>query len=220
MPRLQIDYSNTIIYKLCCNDPSITDIYVGHTTNFTNRKRSHKCRCNNETDKSYNFYVYQFIRYHGDWSNWSMIQIEKINCVDSNDAIKHERRYFELLGATLNSHCPSRTLKEYREDHTEKYKEYQKEYHEENKEKLLEQKKQYYEENKENCLEQKKQYYEDNKEQFKEINKKYREEHKEQIKKYREDNKEKSKQYREDNKEHLKEKRQLQRSLKKLNKND
>jgi len=34
MPKENIDYSNTIIYKICCSDFSITDLYVGHTTNF------------------------------------------------------------------------------------------------------------------------------------------------------------------------------------------
>ena len=31
MPKTPINYSN---YKLVCNDPKITDIYTGHTTNF------------------------------------------------------------------------------------------------------------------------------------------------------------------------------------------
>ena len=41
MPRVEIDYSNTIIYKISCKDTSITDIYVGHTTNFIQRKHTH-----------------------------------------------------------------------------------------------------------------------------------------------------------------------------------
>ena len=38
MPKNEIDYSNTIIYKITCLDPNITDVYVGHTTNFVQRK--------------------------------------------------------------------------------------------------------------------------------------------------------------------------------------
>jgi predicted GIY-YIG superfamily endonuclease len=30
------------MYKIVCKDLSITDVYVGSTTNFTNRKRDHK----------------------------------------------------------------------------------------------------------------------------------------------------------------------------------
>ncbi len=67
MPKNKINYSNTIIYKLCCNDPEITDIYIGNTTNFTKRKNNHKSCCNNSNDKNHNFYVYQFIRNHGGW---------------------------------------------------------------------------------------------------------------------------------------------------------
>ena len=38
MPKLPINYDKTHFYKLCCRDPTITDIYVGHTTDFTRRK--------------------------------------------------------------------------------------------------------------------------------------------------------------------------------------
>lgn len=180
MPRKAIDYSNTIIYKLCCNDPTITDIYVGHTTNWTNRKRHHKCRCNNEKDKNHNIYVYQFIREHGGWTNWSMIEIEKISCVDTHEALKNERKYFDLLGATLNIDTPSRTKHEYYIDTKEHIIEYRKEH----KEHIKEIHKKYCEENKEHIKELNKKYYEENKEKNKERNKKYREENKEKIHEY------------------------------------
>lgn len=177
MPRKAIDYSNTIIYKLCCNDPSITDIYVGHTTNFTNRKRQHKQNCYNEKDKHYNIYVYQFIKEHGGWTNWSMIELEKINCIDGNDARKHERRHFELLGATLNTDIPSRTQTEYYEEHKDTIKEYNKKYSKENTDKIKEHRKKYRETNKDIIKEKKKKYHEENKDTRKE----YREENKDKI---------------------------------------
>jgi len=215
MPRKPIDYSNTIIYKLCCNDTEITDIYVGHTTDFTKRKYIHKYRCNNEKDKKYNYYVYKYIRDNGGWINWSMIEIEKICCIDSNDALKNERKYIELLGAKLNKNLPTRTKtewtetnkehineykKQYREANKEHIKEYQEQYYEENKEQLKVSQKQYNEANKEHINEYKKQYREANKEYFKEYFKEYREKNKEHIK-------EKMKQYYEQNKERIKEKR-------------
>ena len=46
MPKKIIDFSKTIIYKIVCNDLIITDVYVGHTTNFINRKAKHKSDCN------------------------------------------------------------------------------------------------------------------------------------------------------------------------------
>ena len=45
MPKNEIDYSNTIIYKLICKDDNVKDLYVGHTTNFVQRKHAHKDNC-------------------------------------------------------------------------------------------------------------------------------------------------------------------------------
>ena len=35
-------YENSVVYKLCCDDPEITDIYVGSTCNFKVRKTNTK----------------------------------------------------------------------------------------------------------------------------------------------------------------------------------
>ena len=86
MPKKPIDYSNTIIYKICCNDITITDCYVGHTTNFSQRKSQHKSSCNNENSEQYNSFVYKFIRENGGWDNWNMIEIERLSCIDFYDA--------------------------------------------------------------------------------------------------------------------------------------
>lgn len=113
MPRLPIDYSKTIIYKLCCKDENITNIYVGSTTNFTSRKREHKKNCTKETSKEYNSYKYRFIRDNGGWNNWDMILIENFPCLNNIEARKRERDVFELLGATLNKEIPYREKNEY-----------------------------------------------------------------------------------------------------------
>ena len=76
MPRIAIDYSNTIIYKLVCKDLNIKYLYVGSTTNFSNRKNSHKSYVVNEKRKNYNSKIYNFIRDNGGWENWDMILIE------------------------------------------------------------------------------------------------------------------------------------------------
>ena len=212
MPRKAIDYSNTIIYKLCCNNPNITDVYVGHTTDFTNRKRNHKQSCNNENNKSYNFYVYQFIRENGGWTNWSMIEIEKICCIGSNEACKHERIHLELLKATLNINIPSRTRKEttkiYNDNNKEKLKEKHKIYNDNNVEKIKETNKIYREENVEKEQIRHKIYREENVEKLKEKNKIYREENVEKLKEI-------NKIYRDNNKEKIKEKKhELQKHIK------
>jgi predicted GIY-YIG superfamily endonuclease len=56
MPKTKMDYSNTIIYKIFCKDPSIKEIYIGHTTNFVTRKSEHKTSCKNS-----NIYIYIYI---------------------------------------------------------------------------------------------------------------------------------------------------------------
>ena len=120
MPRLQINYENAVVYKLCCKDVNITNIYVGSTTNFRTRKNAHKGNCNRETNKSYNAYVYVFIRENGGWDNWDMIEIEKTNCDDANELRRRERYYVELMGADLNSVMPIRT----KEENLHRHKEY------------------------------------------------------------------------------------------------
>ena len=106
-------YKNGVIYKLCCKDPTITDVYVGSTCNFTNRKYQHKHSCNNKNCKAYNFYLYQFIRENEGWSNWDMIELIKYPCETKRELELKEREYLELLSATLNKHIPTRSKNEY-----------------------------------------------------------------------------------------------------------
>ena len=48
MPLTPIKYENGLIYKIVCNDPNITDCYIGSTTNIVKRRQSHKSACNNK----------------------------------------------------------------------------------------------------------------------------------------------------------------------------
>jgi hypothetical protein len=101
MPKIVIDYSNTIIYKITCKDPTVKDVYVGHTTNFVQRKHAHKnASCN---EKPNDCKLYQAIRNNGGWNNWNMEIVNFFNCKDHYEARKKEQEYFELLNATLNS---------------------------------------------------------------------------------------------------------------------
>ena len=72
MPKHEIDYSNTIIYKITCDDSNISDLYVGHTTNFVQRKHAHKQSCINEKSPNYKYKLYEVIRNNGGWENWKM----------------------------------------------------------------------------------------------------------------------------------------------------
>jgi len=94
MPKDIVDYSNTIIYKIYCKDETITDIYVGHTTNFIQRKYSHKIACNNLQN---NVKIYNTIRCNGGWDNWNMVEIAKYSCKDATEArIKEQEHYDEI----------------------------------------------------------------------------------------------------------------------------
>lgn len=188
-------YQNSIIYKIKHNeDFDDTNIYVGSTSNFKNRKSAHKSACCNEKDKNYNFPIYQYIRSNGGWNAWVIIPIEKYSCNDKDELIIRERYYIDLLRSTLNIVKPGRTNKEWCEDNKEKIAEKQKEYYEANKKKVLEHCKQYRNDNKEKIQEYQKIYRYDNTETSKEYRKKYYEDNKEKItkslKKYRNDNKE------------------------------
>lgn len=105
MHRNDIDYGNTIIYKISCKDSLITDLYIGHTTDFTKRRKSHRHACSDPTTR---VKLYTFIREHGGWQNWRMQIIAFHCCNDLLEARQKEQEYFISLGATLNSvePCP------------------------------------------------------------------------------------------------------------------
>jgi len=102
MPKNNIDYSNTIIYKIYCNDETISDVYVGHTTNFYVRKYQHKNACN---DLKHNYKIYKTIRENGGWDNWNMVEIANYNCKNSTEARIKEQQHYEELKPSLNC-CP------------------------------------------------------------------------------------------------------------------
>lgn len=103
-----VNYNDTIIYKLCCKNPEIKDIYVGHTCNHLRRKHEHKKACNNSNRKDYNYHVYKFIRDNGGFDNWHMVMIEEYPCESKLQAERKEREYIENLNATLNRQIPTR----------------------------------------------------------------------------------------------------------------
>jgi hypothetical protein len=176
-----VNYEKSIIYKLCCKDPSITDEYVGSTVNFTRRKCCHKCRCNSENGKHYNLKVYQYIRENGGWDNWDMVEVEKYNAEDKQDLHSRERFWFEELGATLNTQMPLRSATEYRQQNKVKMAEYQTEYRQQNKVKMVDYSSEYYQRNKEKISKRNMEFYQKNKEKFSNRNMEYRQKNKERI---------------------------------------
>jgi len=152
---MKVDYQKTFIYKLCCKDINVKDIYVGHTTDYKSRKKNHKTCCNNPNNKKHNQYKYQFIRDNGCYDNWDMIIIKTYPCNNKREAEAEENRIMIELGSTLNSNKSYITEEQKKED--------RKEYYELNKEELNKKMKEYREKNKEILSEKSKQYYQENK---------------------------------------------------------
>jgi len=169
------------IYKIVCNDVSITDLYIGSTSNFRNRKYNHKDNCNNSNRKNYNVKIYQTIRENGGWDNWRMVILEEMIDTTKIQANIREEHYRLELGATLNSMCCGtgltkqeynkewyETNKEYHKEYqqTEQFKKYQTIYYQTNKDKINEKRRQYNKEynKKETIKEYRRQY---NKEYYK-----------------------------------------------------
>lgn len=91
MPKDVIDYSNTIIYKLCCRDPSVTEVYVGHTTNFTKRKYQHK----QQWMMNKKLPIYGTIRSTGGWDNWTMVELARYACKNASEARLREKEHVD-----------------------------------------------------------------------------------------------------------------------------
>ena len=194
MPKLPIDYSKSLIYKLCCNDLNITDIYIGSTTNFSKRKGQHRQNCNNENIVGYNRKLYRVIRDNGGWINWDMILIENnLNVNNKLELHKKERMYIENLKPTLNYSIPTRTSKEYYNDNKVVLREQKKEYRQKNKDAIKEHNKQYYNDNKEIINEKRKDYCKNNKDKINQKAKDYYYDNKEQKLEYQKEYQQKNK---------------------------
>ena len=161
------NYQESSIYKLCCKDTTITDIYIGSTTNFRRRKCAHKNSCNKEGNTHYNTKVYKGIRNNGGWDNWDMIQIKEVSCNNKKELNAIEREFIEKLKPTLNYQLllnrTTEDLKKYIEEHKEQSNNYQKNFREKNKEYI----KQWRKNNKEKIVESGKEYRSKNKEKIK-----------------------------------------------------
>jgi predicted GIY-YIG superfamily endonuclease len=91
MPKHPIDLSN-VFFMRSCKDLTITDRYVGSTTNLVKRRYNHNPYVLTKTIH-HNTYVYQFIRKNG-VEQLGGYEIEN----DKNDVLKRERYWLEERG--------------------------------------------------------------------------------------------------------------------------
>ena len=129
-----VKYGTSVIYKIFCKDESITECYVGSTTDLNRRKSQHKSSCTNKNSIDYNRPVYRYIRDNGGFDNWIFEVLENYPCRNKEQLVFRERYWFEKLSATLNSCYPQRNREEWEEQNKEHLKEYRKEWYLENKE--------------------------------------------------------------------------------------
>jgi hypothetical protein len=113
------------------------DTYVGHTTNFTERKSGHKSVCCNEKDKAHNLKLYQNIRANGGWTNWEMMPLEEYPCENRTQARIREQYWLDKLQTKLNAikaFLTEHGKKEYAKENSEYYKQYRNNHRNEQKE--------------------------------------------------------------------------------------
>ena len=124
MPRLNIDYSKCVIYKIECKDLSVKGVYVGQTSDFKSRKYAHKQACN---DLKSHIKLYETIRANGGWDNYNMIVVEKYPCNNSIEARIQENKWYHELNADLNSNRPHTTKEETKQREQQRLREKNKE---------------------------------------------------------------------------------------------
>ena len=151
MPRKPIDYKRSVIYTIKTGD----SLYVGSTTDFTNRKYAHKNNIYNETSKHYHLKLYKTIRDNN--GEWDMKPYKEFPCENKIQLTIEEERIRGELNAGLNMRSCGTGLS---------YNEYKKQYYIENKDNFADYKKQYYIENKDKIAEHLKIYRIENKDKI------------------------------------------------------
>ena len=187
MPKLPIDYSKTIIYRISCDElPDF--IYIGSTTDFIKRKSQHKFKC-----KNCEFKLYKTIRENGGWYNWNINIIEQyLDCKNKIEQHIREQEHIDKFKANLNSKNAYITEEQIKNNKVKKI-ESTKIHRENNRVKINDKKKEYYKNNTELINEKSKIYYEQHKEEIKNYKKEWAEKNKEKIQKYKKEYYEKDK---------------------------
>lgn len=88
------DYSNTIIYMICCKDPEIHYKYVGATTKLRQRSMIHRKLTAEKKQEE----PYTVINENGGWDNWEVVVLEHyeecVNIEQSNYRVKEWKNKF------------------------------------------------------------------------------------------------------------------------------
>jgi hypothetical protein len=118
------------IYKLCCKNESIPDIYIGSTKNHKQRELQHQSACN----MLHNRKVYNFINDNGGWDGWDFVVIDTVDG-NAEMLLRAERYWYDKYAPSLNTNSVLLTENE----RIEKRKAACKRHYLENRESLIEQ---------------------------------------------------------------------------------
>jgi hypothetical protein len=98
-----LDYKNTVIYKIIPKDSNLNYCYVGSTACLQIRTNYHKRVCNNTNSNRHNLLLYKTIKENGGWENWEVIKIIDYPCETEIEAKQKEQEYIKELSANLNT---------------------------------------------------------------------------------------------------------------------
>jgi len=105
-------YDNFCIYKIYQKE--IPDmLYIGSTTNFSQRKSSHKKNCNNKVSKKYKYALYKYIRVCGGWDKFTIEIVEKYPCKTKVEGLLREKELIDIHNAKLNTIKPISVINDF-----------------------------------------------------------------------------------------------------------
>jgi len=144
------DFTNSVIYHIRHMESNEV-VYVGSTTQFPQRKATHKHNCNNEERKCFTSPIYCHIRDNGGYDCFEIIPIKSLKLENKTELLIAEQEEIDKHRNLVNRKKAHMTIEEVRIYHNEKSKKS----YQEHKAEINKQQKQYREEHKENINEKK-----------------------------------------------------------------
>lgn len=101
-PRASPNFQNGAIYKIYCKDETITDYFIGRTTNLKATIATLRGRCNNPNNASYHRKYCEFIRNNGGVNNWSVCILQEYPTDNVHSLVRETQRLLLILKPSLN----------------------------------------------------------------------------------------------------------------------
>ena len=154
------DYSKGKIYKICSDDPDITDVYIGSTVRtLEHRYRQHTSQSKKRYNSHELFNLYGVEKFHVEL-------IQNYPCKSKKELVMQEQHYIDLIDC-INERSAYTDAIEYRKSRSDIKCEYDKMRRANNKEKIAAEKKLYVINNKDKVAQQQRNKYLRNQEALK-----------------------------------------------------